>query len=483
MKKSFILIIVLGLLISGCSGTDVWDPYSSGHDFNSILAEKNMSADDFAKQIDSAIKKADNNAERAELIFMLGRIKEDKGLISFALDFFHKAEEDVEEGKEPEEKALLYETIASIEDTKYNHLKAAEAWRRAKDNSKAMIEFKIAANLKNAWKYDISGISNNAGFRSDFTGISLGNTRIELTKEDVLVTQADGVKRNYKALSLKSPYSEQILDSNEGKIANGLKAIGLTQIAASGTLAKEMNGRWYASNEENIFMFEIPVSVIEQPTTRFIKPDIAIIADTKGMATIARQAMEKEATAVLGSCDSLGDVKAAKYLADKGVKVICSSDRMLSMLIGMNANIVSSDFKIEEDKAVFGDRRLKISRYEPLVVMDYAGKKDSLLGYSAPAMYFGELEKRGAKMNYFIIEVDDAGQMDKVLKKAMEKKASVIAVRIYNEEDYNELKEWLEDQNDRKAILFDSETSEFGYKIAREFRSQVFFEDVNPTVS
>jgi len=481
MKYAWILIIALGLLISGCAGTEVWDPYSSGHGFNSFLAEKNVSADDFAKQIDSAIKKSGNNAERAELIFMLGRVKGDKGLISFALDFFHKAEEEAEEEKGRVEKALLYETIASIDDTKYNHLKAAEALRRAKDNSMAMIEFKIAAGLKNAWEYDISGISNNAGFSSDFAGITLGDTTIELTKDDILVTQADGITRDYKTLNLKSPYSEQIIDKET--IVSGLKAIGLSQITASGTMAKEMDGKWYAANEEDVFMFEVPVSVIEQPTTRFIKTDIAIIPDTKGMATIARQAMHNKATAALAGCDSSGDLKAAKYLADKGVKVICSSDRMLSLLIGMDANIVSSDFKTEGDKAVFGDNVLKISRQEPLVVMDYAGKLDSLLGYSTAARYFGELEKRGAKMAYFIIEVDGKGQMGKVLKKAKEKKASIIAVRVYNEEDYNELREWLEEQNDRKAVLFDSETSEFGYKIAREFRSQTFFGDINPVVS
>jgi len=468
----------MGLLISGCVSTDVWDPYSSGHDFNSILIEKNISADDFAKEIDSAIKTAGSNSERAELIFLLARIKEDKGMMSFAYDFFQKA---AEESEINEEKALLFETIASIEDTAYNHLRAAEALRRAKDNKMAMVEFKIAAGLKNAWKYDLNGISNDIAFSRAFTGISLGNTKIELAKEDILVTQADGVKRDYKNLNLKSPYSEQILDSN--RIVNGLKQVGLKQITASGTLAKEMDGKWYASNEQDVFMFEVPVSVIEQPTTRFIKSDIAIIADTKGMATIERQAMDNKATAVMAGCDSLGDVKAAKYLADKGVKIICSSDRMLSLLVGMKSGIVSSDFRIEGEKAVFGDRVLEISRYEPLVVMDYAGKQQDLAGYSTPAKYFGELEKRGAKMAYFIAEVDDAGQMDKVLKKAMEKKASVVAVRVYNEEDYNELKVWLEANTDRKAILFDSETSEFGYKIAREFRSQTFFGDVNPIVS
>ena len=76
-------------------------------------------------------------------------------------------------------------------------------------------------------------------------------------------------------------------------------------------------------------------------------------------------------------------------------------NRMLSMLIGMKSGIVSSDFKIEGDKAVFGDRALEISRYEPVVVMDYAGRMIIFSGYSTPARYFGELEKRGAKMAYF----------------------------------------------------------------------------------
>lgn len=479
MKYAWFLVIIVSLLLAGCAEQE-WDIYSGGHDFNGFLAEKNVSADDFAKQIDAAIKTSYSNTERAELIFLLGRVKGDKELISFAMDFFHKAEEDAEEAKKPVEKALLYETIASIDDTKYNHLKAAEAWLRAKDKKRALIEFQIAAGLKTAWEFDIQGITNTASFTKAFTAITIGSTKIELGKDDLLVTQAHKVTRDFTIPKLPSPYTEILLGTSEGKSADIIKAAGIKHAIASGAIAKEMDGKWYASNEENVFMFEVPVSVIEQPTTRFLRQDIAVIVDTNSMAAIARNAVEENATAVMAGCDSSGDVKAAKYLADKGMKVICNSGLMLPLLIGTKLNIVSGAFIAEGDKIIFGNRQLTIGRYEPVIVMDYAGKQDSMQGYSTASRYFLELEKRGAKMNYFVIEVDEKGQMDKVLKKAMEKKASIVAGRVYNEEDYNELKEWLEQKNDRKAILFDSETSEFGYKIAREFRSQVFFGDVNP---
>ncbi|MDI6737284.1 MAG: hypothetical protein QME12_02090 [Nanoarchaeota archaeon] len=479
MKKMRILIIALCLLLSGCAEQG-WDPYSGGHDFNRFLAEKNASAGDFAIQVDTAIKASSSNTERAELLFLLSRVKNDRVLATFAMDFFHKA---AEESENREEKAVLYETVASIDDTRYNHLRSAEAWLMQKNNKRAWINLQRAAGIKSAWTFDIQGITNTASFSRAFTGISIGSTAIGLGKDDLLVTQAHKVTRDFSIPKLPSPYTETLLGTPGGKSVDIIKAAGVKQSVASGTIAKEMDGKWYASNEDNVFMFEVPVSVIEQPTTRFLRQDIALIIDTNGMAAIARNAVEQNATAAMAGCDSSGDVKAANYLADKGIKVICGSGRMLPLLVGLHLNIVSGAFRGEGEKIVFGGNELKIGRYEPLVAMDYAGKAEPLLGYSTPSRYFLELEKRGAKMNYFVIEVDDRGQMDKVLKKAMEKKASIVAVRVYNEEDYDELKAWLEANAGRKAILFDSEASEFGYKLAREFRSQTFFGDINPVVS
>ena len=67
----------------------------------------------------------------------------------------------------------------------------------------------------------------------------------------------------------------------------------------------------------------------------------------------------------------------------------------------------------------------------------------------------GSLRKEGQRWLILVAEVDDAGQMDKSFEKAKEKKASVIAVRVYNEEDYNELKELVRAKCGRKAVLFD----------------------------
>lgn len=479
MKIRWILVIALCLLVTGCT-EQRWDIYSGGHGFNGFLDEKNMSADEFAKQIDAAIKASYTNAERAELVFLLSRVTNNKELASFAMDFFHKA---AEEAENREEKAVLYESVAGIDDTRYNHLRSAESWLVAKNNKRALINLQRAAGLKSAWKFDIQGIANAASFPRAFTGISIGNTEIELGKDDLLVTQAHKVARDFSIPKLPSPYAETLLDTPEGKSAGIIKAAGVRHSVATGALAKEMDGKWYASNEEDIFMFEVPLPVIEQPTTRFLSQDIAMIVDTNGMATIARNAAEDNATAVMAGCDSSGDVKAAKYLAEKGIKVVCSSGAMLPLLMGAQLNIVSGAFRTEGEKIAFGGNELKIGRYEPLIMMDYAGKQDNLMGYSTPSKYFLELERRGAKMNYFAVEVDGEGQMDKILKKAKEKKASIVAVRVYGEEDYNELKAWLEQNAGRKAVLFDSETSEFGYKIAREFRSQAFFGDINPVVS
>lgn len=476
MKKSWILIIAACLLLSGC-GEQVWDMHSGGHNFNSFLG--NAPAEDFAAAIDSAIKVSQTNTERAELVFLLSRVTNNKELASFAMDFFHKAAEDAENS---DEKAILYESVAGIDDTRYNHLRSAEAWRKAKQNKRALIDFYIAAGLKTAWKFDIRDIDNGASFSRALSKLTIGNTAVELGKEDTIMSQAHRIVRDFTIPRLPSPYSGELLETPEAKAIGSLKAIGINHIVASGTLAKETDGRWYASNEEDIFMFEVPVSVIDQPTTRFLRKDIAVIVDTNGMATIARNVIEHNATAAFAGCDSNGDVKAAKYLSGKGIKVICSSGNMLPLLIGGKAQIVSAPFKIEGDNAVFGKMPMEISRYEPVIAMDYSGKDANLMHYSSPARYFGELEKKGAKMNYFLVEVFDAGQMDKLIKKANEKASKVVAASIYNEEDYNELKAWLEEKADRKVILFDTEANEYGYKLAREFRSQASFGDINPAV-
>ncbi len=460
MKWQWLLVALAVLVASGCAQKEEWDKYATGYNFTFIVSEKGLDVDEYLKQAEEAIKQSSGNLERAELLLIMGRVKNDKSLISFALDFFHKAEEELEEGRKPYEKALLYETIASIDDTKYNQLKSAEAWRRAKDWKRAMMHFNFATGKKNIWQFDSLVIKSTASFPKGFSEIRIGGTEIKLGNNDLLVGQA-----------------------NNAAMMKELESIGLKHETASGALVKELDGRWYAPNEERIFMFEVPLEKVIYPTTRFLQEGLAVIAGTGGISMIVEQAVKKNATAVMGGCDSLGDAQAARYLSIKGVKVICISDRYASLLIGEDTSVIgAAAFSIENGKAVFGNRPIIISRNEPVIAMDTVSKIAGMEFYDTPARYFSELEKKGAKLDVFIAEADDFSQMHKVIKRAKEKKANVIAVAVLNEDDYNKAKAWLEENPEHKAILFASEASPFGYKIAREFRSQTSFGDLNPVV-
>ena len=63
-----------------------------------------------------------------------------------------------------------------------------------------------------------------------------------------------------------------------------------------------------------------------------------------------------------------------------------------------------------------------------------------------------------------------------------------VGIHVFTYEPQHELivrdslKEWLEEDPRHKAILFHSEAYPYGYRLAREFRSQTTFDDPNPVL-
>ncbi len=101
--------------------------------------------------------------------------------------------------------------------------------------------------------------------------------------------------------------------------------------------------------------------------------------------------------------------------------------------------------------------------------------------YDTPARYFKNLEK-SIKLNIEYVEITDFNQMNKIIDKAEKEKATVIAVRIFNSNDYNAAKQWLENDKNNKAILFHSISYPYGYKLLKEFPKQTTFDDINPEI-
>jgi hypothetical protein len=67
-----------------------------------------------------------------------------------------------------------------------------------------------------------------------------------------------------------------------------------------------------------------------------------------------------------------------------------------------------------------------------------------------------------------------------VVDKAREVNATVLGVRVYSRDDYDAVKDWLEQDKSRRAVLFHSMPYPFGYKIMKEFPEQITFGDINP---
>ena len=80
------------------------------------------------------------------------------------------------------------------------------------------------------------------------------------------------------------------------------------------------------------------------------------------------------------------------------------------------------------------------------------------------------------------VQIDNFNQTERVISKAQEVNAGIIAVRIYNSDDYDNVISWLEESKTNKAILFHSTSYPYGYKLFREFPEQTSFDDINPVI-
>ena len=241
-------------------------------------------------------------------------------------------------------------------------------------------------------------------------------------------------------------------------------------------VAKHKN-KWYAPNENGTFMFEVPIDKISYPTTLFLTEELAIIQHTHGMNMIVEQALNNNATTVIACCDHEGKVVAAQYMAERGIKVICNTDKYLPLILGKNLNILgSAPFEIQGDQALVGFQPVTISLNEKIIVLN-STEDYGLSYYSTPTIYFNTLqEKTLLNLNLTFVTINDYNQLHLLT----EQEGKVIAARVYTEQDYKDLTHWLEQDKDNRLILFHSEPYPYGYKILREYSQQVTFDDINP---
>jgi hypothetical protein len=273
----------------------------------------------------------------------------------------------------------------------------------------------------------------------------------------------------------------ELLDYHEGaRLRDVLDVADAEVVPLGGALAVRHGDRWYAPDAEGRFRFEVLPDKLQYPTTR-VHGDLALLVDTHGISALVAPAVRAGAQLVVGCGDSAGKVAAACDLARRGIDVYFPCDRFVGDLIGYDAPgtlIGSAPVRGEGGVAVIGDRPVELRVDEPLVVQDTA-ERGAIQYYDAPARYFRRLAEL-VPLRIEWVSAAAAGQSARVVAAAERLDARAVAVRVWTEEDYRAVRDWLAGSPDRRAVLFHSVAYPAGERLFREFPGQTTFGDPRP---
>lgn len=497
IPTTILFVLIIFLFVSKTIPSVEIDPYAN-YDFDYVLNAASINKTAYIENLTALLAQDNSFFAKGDAYLIIGRLTKDKTLICDSIDFYSRVEESLEE------KALAYETIASLgckKDSREYYLKASKIWNVLGNKFRSELDKKLANKEKIDLKYKKEEIQLQIKKIDNWNVILIGNSSIELYPSSLLVSQTDRVSRDWLSAQIQKPFSTNLLTTfserfsynqtellpeigwHEGARIKELMKVNVNHKIASGTIAARINNKWYAPDEKGVFRFEIPDDKIKYPTTRFLTPNIAIVIDTHGINMLVEQAIRYNASAVIGCCDHPDKIKAAKYLSEKGISVICLTDRFVPDLLFSKADILGSpSIKITYNKAVLGKQPISITKNEKIIAMDIGDSKIyAIQYYDTPARYFKNLEKT-IPVNVEYVKITDFNQIHRIIDKAEEKKATVIAVRIFNSNDYNAVKDWLEKDKAHKAILFHSVSYPYGYKLLLEFPKQTTFDDINPEI-
>lgn len=507
MKKLvFLLLIIVVFLtflilptITEIGGFDA-DPYGKNYDFEFVLKATGSDKETFIGNLTSLLKTNISDFAKGDILLILGRIERNETKICKSFEYYKNSLSD-----DQEKNAVIYETLASLgcrKGKKGYLLNASSIWKSMGNEFRSKLDESLALEEEIDFEMDTSELPEfNLEVPENATKFVIGNSIIRLGKDDILVSQADRVVRDWLSYQIYDIRSEDLLttfserltyDKNEllpeigwheGARISEMRNTGLKHLTSYGTIAKKFEGKWYAPDERGVFRFEVPIDKILYPTTRFLRNDIAVIIDTHGINTLVEQAIRLNASVVVGCCDHPGKIKAALYLNEMGIKSICLTDKYLPLALGSGANILGSPpIRKDGERVILGNRPLEFGMNETFVVMDVSGEKFGLNYYETPKIYFRQLEGfLNIDVHYALIY--DFGQMENVINLSETYEANTIAVRVFNSDDYRKVKGWLEEDENRKAILFHSVSYPYGYKLLEEFPEQTTFDDIKPEFS
>ncbi len=488
--KAFSCFLLLMIVLIGCTDALV-DPYTNYTEMLNIINFTDLDASLYLQDINSSFSGYDDFA-KGDYYLIQARLANQKEIACKAVAHY-KAFVPAND----EEKAIVYETIGSLgcgEDSRRYYKEAAKLWREMGNAFRAELDEKLAGSEEIVLTFSIPEIKQMQ-MPSFETGVVIGNSSLALGKNDIVLAEAERVSRDWLSGQIAHPYSEEILTVFSEKNALGAeelredigwheggrlkelqKGIGSYRIG-TGTLAGQYNGRWYAPNEKGVFMFEIPYDKIAYPTTRFLRKNLALIIDVHGINMLVEQAMRSNSTAVMGCCDYPGKIAAAEYLANKGKKVLCFTDRFVPMLIGKNVSVIgSAPFEVTPAGVVIGNRPVLIAKDDIVVAQDVEDRSAAQQYYDTAARYFSYFP--GLKVINYTMRSNNDTYAFVAFAKA--NSAGVIGGRVYSFDDYKAYQPWLQEDQNHRLALFHSMAYPYGKLLFEEFPNQTTFGDINP---
>ena len=497
-KGTYFGIFILSIFVlASCTQEEIVDPSSGNIDFFLTLHAAKINQTQLFEELDLRLNRNISNFAKADILLVKGRLLKDNATICKSIPLY-----EAEKTNNLEEQALIAETIASLDcsrDVSSYLMQAAKIWKKIGNQERTFIDEQLAKGINISFQVEPMSVYPNISVPENFSEIGIGNSKLILNKQNMVIVQTDRFTRDWLSgqidqdpwgnktlitFSERLTYSKAQLDEDvgwhEGGRARELKLAGINVISASATLAVKKDNKWYGSDENGVFRFEIPLDKISYPTTRFLREDIAVLTDTHGINMMVEQALRNNVTAVIACCDHPGKIAAAIYLSERNISSICLPDKFVYLSLGHDSLILGSPpLTINKDTAVFGNRKIVISKNEKVVVMNATDEKYALWYYQTPASYFSVLSQI-AGLKIIPVTINNFGEMNKIVETARKNKINIIGARVFNENDYLTLKSWLDESKNHRVILFHSAPYPSGIKLFQEFPLQTSFDDPNP---
>lgn len=413
-----------------------------------------------------------SNFTLAEREYFLGKVTKNKSRKCGSLQHYEKALNEFENVE------LIYEILyfVSLECGK-EHKKYEPFLLNISSKSKQ----KIYSDFINRKEFQFQPYKirkNESNIPSNFSTIIIGKSYIKIDNDTRIGTQIERVIRDWASnvINVYPSDYKQIISYGEGdNLARAINNTSAKIIPLTSTIVIKSKGRWYAPDENGVFRFEVLPDKVDYPTNKCYG-NICLIIDTHGISSLVAQAIENNVSMVIGCGDYTDKMAAAQYLAEKGIDSFFPGDRFVSEVINYQGEgILIGTAPIRDN--VIGNQSITIDKDELIIIQDnyeaYPGQY-----YDSPKRYFKELEKIVPLNSKYVIT--GSNQSNKIVEEARLSKSQLIGVRVWTEEDYRSVRNWLSENSNNRAVLFHSSLYPYAQKLFDEFPNQTSFGDPKP---